>query len=94
MSELYNQMAKMQEETLKSFKPKNTEPEFFSLWSLRQLQDECARLNQVIKEASELTWKLDKTFEGNEVEKCVLCGKRIAQENSNVCKNCGKTLPY
>ena len=32
----------------------NTKPEFFALWSLRQLQEECARLNQVLKECSEI----------------------------------------
>jgi hypothetical protein len=35
-----------------------TKPEFFALWSLKQLQDECARLNQVIKEAAEFAEKI------------------------------------
>jgi hypothetical protein len=34
-----------------------TKPEFFALWSIKQLQDECARLNQVLKEVSELAEK-------------------------------------
>lgn len=34
-----------------------TKPEFFALWSLRQLQVECARLNQLLQEASEITEK-------------------------------------
>jgi hypothetical protein len=32
----------------------NTKPEFFALWSIRQLQVECARLNQVLKEGIEI----------------------------------------
>jgi len=32
----------------------STQPEFFALWSLRQLQVECARLNQVLKECHEM----------------------------------------
>jgi len=35
----------------------NTKPEFFALWSLKQLQVECARLNQVLKECAEITEK-------------------------------------
>lgn len=35
----------------------NTKPEFFALWSIRQLQVECARLNKVMKECSEITGK-------------------------------------
>ena len=31
----------------------NTKPEFFALWSLRDLQVECARLNQVLTEVIE-----------------------------------------
>lgn len=31
----------------------NTKPEFFALWSLRDLQIECARLNQVLTDCSE-----------------------------------------
>jgi len=34
-----------------------TKPEFFALWSLRQLQEECARLNQVLKDCSEILSK-------------------------------------
>jgi hypothetical protein len=37
----------------------NTKPEFFALWSLRQLQVECARLNKLLKEVSEIA---DKTL--------------------------------
>ena len=33
----------------------STQPEFFELWSLRDLQIECARLNQVLVEAIEMT---------------------------------------
>lgn len=32
----------------------NTNPDFFALWSIRQLQVECARLNQVLKECIEV----------------------------------------
>lgn len=32
----------------------NTKPEFFALWSLRDLQVECARLNQVLIEVIEV----------------------------------------
>lgn len=32
----------------------NTKPEFFALWSLRDLQVECARLNQVLAEVIEI----------------------------------------
>jgi hypothetical protein len=39
----------------------NTKPEFFALWSLRQLQVECARLNKLIKEVSEAA---EKALEG------------------------------
>ena len=35
----------------------NTKPEFFALWSLRALQVECARLNQVLQEVIEITEK-------------------------------------
>lgn len=28
----------------------NTKPEFFALWSIRELQVECARLNQVLSD--------------------------------------------
>ncbi len=35
----------------------NTKPEFFALWSLRQLQVECARLNEVLKEVVEIAEK-------------------------------------
>ncbi|HEY5267554.1 MAG TPA: hypothetical protein VII94_00255 [Candidatus Saccharimonadales bacterium] len=31
------------------------EPSFFALWSLRQLQVECARLNQVLQEVIDIT---------------------------------------
>jgi hypothetical protein len=34
-----------------------TKPEFFALWSIRQLQVECARLNQVLKEAIDIADK-------------------------------------
>jgi len=34
-----------------------TKPEFFALWSIRQLQEECARLNQLLVEVSELAEK-------------------------------------
>lgn len=30
-----------------------TKPEFFALWSIRQLQVECARLNKVLEEIVE-----------------------------------------
>lgn len=36
-----------------------TKPEFFALWSIRQLQVECARLNQVLKECSEIASKVE-----------------------------------
>ena len=32
----------------------NTKPEFFALWSLRQLQVECARLNRLLVEVVEI----------------------------------------
>ena len=35
----------------------NTKPEFFALWSVRQLQVECARLNQLLKEVIEISEK-------------------------------------
>jgi hypothetical protein len=35
----------------------NTKPEFFALWSVRQLQVECARLNQAMKESTEILEK-------------------------------------
>lgn len=35
----------------------NTKPEFFALWSLRQLQVECARLNALLKEVIEIAEK-------------------------------------
>ncbi len=35
----------------------NTKPDFFALWSLRDLQVECARLNQVLKECIEIMEK-------------------------------------
>jgi hypothetical protein len=47
---------------------KPTDPKFFALWSISDLQKECARLNQVIKEASDLAWQLEKTFDGNIIE--------------------------
>lgn len=31
-----------------------TKPEFFALWTVRQLQVECARLNQLLKEMSDI----------------------------------------
>jgi hypothetical protein len=37
----------------------NTKPEFFAQWSLRDLQVECARLNEVLKEISRVLDKLD-----------------------------------
>ena len=37
----------------------NTKPEFFALWSLRDLQVECARLNKVMKECVEITSKVN-----------------------------------
>ena len=36
---------------------KNTEPEFFGLWSVRELQVECARLNQLLEEVIEIAEK-------------------------------------
>lgn len=41
----------------------NTKPEFFALWSLRDLQLECARLNTVLVECIELMEKVSKTDE-------------------------------
>lgn len=41
----------------------NTKPEFFALWSLRDLQVECARLNQVLKECIEIMEKASKDNE-------------------------------
>jgi hypothetical protein len=41
----------------------NTKPEFFALWSIRDLQVECARLNQVLKECIEIAEKVSKTDE-------------------------------
>jgi hypothetical protein len=41
----------------------NTKPEFFALWSLRDLQVECARLNQVLKEVIEITEKASRDNE-------------------------------
>ena len=38
----------------------NTKPEFFALWSVRDLQVECARLNQVLKECIEIMDKASK----------------------------------
>ena len=35
----------------------NTKPEFFALWSMRDLQKECARLNQVLKDCLEIARK-------------------------------------
>ena len=32
----------------------NTKPEFFALWSVRDLQVECARLNKVLQECIEI----------------------------------------
>jgi hypothetical protein len=32
----------------------NTKPEFFALWSLRDLQVECARLNQLLNDVIEI----------------------------------------
>jgi hypothetical protein len=37
-----------------------TKPEFFALWSLRDLQLECARLNRVLQEAAD---SIDKSIE-------------------------------
>ena len=37
----------------------NTKPEFFALWSLRDLQVECARLNKVMKECVEIASKVN-----------------------------------
>jgi len=42
----------------------NTKPEFFSLWSIRQLQIECARLNTVLKEMSKDLDKIEKILRG------------------------------
>ena len=36
-----------------------TKPEFFALWSLRQLQVECARLNELLVEISEISVRKD-----------------------------------
>jgi hypothetical protein len=36
-----------------------TKPEFFALWSLRQLQVECARLNKLLVEVSEIAEKMN-----------------------------------
>ena len=41
----------------------NTKPEFFALWSLRDLQVECARLNQVLTEVIEMA---EQSLEGIE----------------------------
>jgi hypothetical protein len=38
----------------------NTKPEFFALWSLRDLQVECARLNQILKEVIAITQEENK----------------------------------
>ena len=38
----------------------NTKPEFFALWNLRQLQEECARLNKVMKDCMETIEKAQK----------------------------------
>ena len=35
----------------------NTRPEFFALWSIRDLQVECARLNSLLKEVIEISDK-------------------------------------
>ena len=35
----------------------NTKPEFFALWSIRQLQVECARLNALLKGVIEISEK-------------------------------------
>ena len=32
----------------------NTKPEFFALWSLRDLQVECARLNQLLTKVAKI----------------------------------------
>ena len=34
-----------------------TKPEFFSLWSIRDMQVELARLNKILAEVSEITSK-------------------------------------
>ena len=48
---------------------KPTNKRFFALWSIDQLQEECARLNRVIVEVSESADKfLKKTGEKNETE--------------------------
>ena len=44
----------------------NTKPEFFALWSLRDLQVECARLNQVLTEVIEVAEQSLERIESDE----------------------------
>lgn len=37
-----------------------TKPEFFALWSVKELQAECARLNKLLKETAD---NIDKAME-------------------------------
>ena len=41
----------------------NTKPEFFALWSLRDLQVECARLNKVLEDCIKILEQADTTPE-------------------------------
>jgi hypothetical protein len=43
----------------------STKPEFFALWSIRQLQVECARLNQVLKDISKTQRTMEVILEDN-----------------------------
>ena len=40
-------------------KDDSTKPEFFALWSIRQLQVECARLNQVLSDCHDIASKVE-----------------------------------
>lgn len=43
----------------------NTKPEFFALWSIRQLQAECARLNQVLFDCSKTISEATEEFDSD-----------------------------
>jgi len=72
----------------------STKPEFFALWSLRQLQDECARLNKVLKECSEIasTPELKLTQIGD-LEWSENLGDMTWQKAMDIAKELGARVP-
>lgn len=54
------QETNQQEEALEMKEYKNTQPEFFALWSMRQMQVELARLNQLLEDTITIAERIAK----------------------------------